>query len=407
MKATLSVSKQGRAWTAIIAQFARFSLVGGSNTLVDLLAFNLLLWLMPTQDAMILTVFNSLAYLVGAVNSFCWNRRWTFESRSQVTREQLLRFTMVTGVGIFCNDVFLGIASSLLSGMRLEGIVWANIAKVIAIACSFLVSYIGMRFMVFTRSERDRTSAAVPVQPHLFMQPRSLSVVLPAYNEEEVIEETLAMIGSALDGWKCDFELIVVNDGSKDATGSIVERRALSDPRIRLISHPVNRGYGAALVTGFESATKETVFFMDADGQFDIQDLVRFFPLIEEYDAVLGYRIERQDSWMRKLNARGWKMLVRFVFGVRARDIDCAFKLYRADFFREQRLETRGAMINAEILYKLARSGRTTVEVGVRHLPRRGGQATGAKLSVIVRAIGELFVYARKWYEVESIENAA
>jgi hypothetical protein len=104
---------------------------------------------------------------------------------------------------------------------------------------------------------------------------------------------------------------------------------------------------------------------------------------------------------MRKLNAWGWKKLVGFVFGVHARDIDCAFKLFRAEFFRTHRLETRGAMINAEILYKLARAGYTYTELGVQHLPRRAGKATGAKLRVILRALGELFLYAEKWRKEE------
>jgi len=140
---------------------------------------------------------------------------------------------------------------------------------------------------------------------------------------------------------------------------------------------------------------------MDSDGQFDIRDLVRFFPLIEEYGAVLGYRIDRQDTRMRKLNAWGGKQLVRFIFGSRVRYSDCVFKLFRAEFFRTQRLETRGAMINAEILYKLARAGYTYTEVGVQHLPRRAGKATGAKPTVILRALRELFIYAEKWRHEE------
>jgi glycosyltransferase involved in cell wall biosynthesis len=165
----------------------------------------------------------------------------------------------------------------------------------------------------------------------------------------------------------------------------------------------VNQGYGAALVSGFEAIAedKNLAFFMDSDGQFDIRDLERFFPLIEEYDAVLGYRIDRQDTRVRKLNAWGWKMLVRFVFGLHVRDVDCAFKLYRAQFFHEHRLETRGAMINTEILYKFARAGYTYTQRGVHHLPRKGGRATGAKLSVIARAFREMFIFARKWRREE------
>jgi len=154
-------------------------------------------------------------------------------------------------------------------------------------------------------------------------------------------------------------------------------------------------------VSGFEAITKDLVFFMDSDGQFDIADLERFFAFIDEYDAVLGYRIDRQDTWVRKLNAWGWKMLVRLVFGLRVRDIDCAFKLYPGKFFREHRLETRGAMINAEILYKFTRTGHTYMQLGVRHLPRRGGRATGAKPAVIARAFREMFTYARKWHREE------
>jgi glycosyltransferase involved in cell wall biosynthesis len=170
---------------------------------------------------------------------------------------------------------------------------------------------------------------------------------------------------------------------------------------LRLINHKINQGYGAALITGFESASRELIFFMDADGQFDIRDLARFLPLIEDYDAVLGYRNPRCDSWMRNLNAWGWKQLIRLVLGIHVRDIDCAFKLFRAEFFQTHRLETRGAMINAEILYKFSRAGYTYTEVGVRHLPRQGGKATGAKPAVILRALREMLFYTSKWYREE------
>jgi glycosyltransferase involved in cell wall biosynthesis len=233
----------------------------------------------------------------------------------------------------------------------------------------------------------------------------SLSVVMPAHNEEVAIAGTLRDVLDALSEWVRDFEVIVVNDGSKDETRTIVEEASMVDPRIRLINHDVNQGYGAALVSGFEAVTKDLVFFMDSDGQFDIHDLERFFSYIDEYDAVLGYRINRQDTWVRKLNAWGWKMLVRMVFGLHVRDIDCAFKLYRARFFRENRLETRGAMINTEILYKFTREGYSYTQLGVQHLPRRGGQATGAKLSVIARAFWEMFTFARKWRREERAGN--
>src|SRR5439155_13559721 len=202
-----------------------------------------------------------------------------------------------------------------------------------------------------------------------------------------------------------DFEVIVVDDGSQDHTGVILDTIAGIHSCLRVIHHPVNQGYGAALVSGFEAVSRDLAFFMDSDGQFDIHDLERFFPLIEEYDAVLGYRVDRQDTWMRKVNAWGWKILVGMVFGIYVRDVDCAFKLYPASFFREYKLETRGAMINTEILYKFTREGNTYTQLGVRHLPRHGVRATGAKLSVIIRAFHEMFVFAWKWHREEKKEE--
>jgi glycosyltransferase involved in cell wall biosynthesis len=232
-------------------------------------------------------------------------------------------------------------------------------------------------------------------------QIRSLSVVLPAHNEEAAIAATVQDVIETLSSWRLDFEIIVVDDGSQDDTGVILDVLGDSHPCLRAIHHPVNQGYGAALISGFNATSKELTFFMDSDGQFDIHDLARLLLLIEDYDAVLGYRIDRQDTWMRKFNAWGWKQLMRLVFGIHVRDVDCAFKLYPTSFFRKHTLESRGAMINTEILYKFIREGNTYTQVGVRHLPRKGGRATGAKLSVILRAFRELFVYAFKWHHEE------
>jgi glycosyltransferase involved in cell wall biosynthesis len=224
---------------------------------------------------------------------------------------------------------------------------------------------------------------------------------MPAHNEEVAIGATVHSVIEAVACWTTDFEVIVVNDGSKDNTRAILEEIAATDPHLCVISHEENQGYGAALVSGFEAITKDLIFFMDSDGQFDIHDLERFFPLIEQFDAVLGYRINRQDTFVRKFNAWGWKMLVSIIFKLSVKDIDCAFKLYRSRFFHEHRLETRGAMINTEILYKFTRAGNTYTQIAVHHLPRNGGRATGAKLAVIARAFRELFVYAFKWHHEE------
>jgi glycosyltransferase involved in cell wall biosynthesis len=229
----------------------------------------------------------------------------------------------------------------------------------------------------------------------------SLSVVLPAYNEEQIIARTVSTVLGVLNARGMDFEILVVNDGSTDRTGEIVAAFVDAYTRVRLVTHATNQGYGASLVSGFAAAAKELVFFMDSDGQFDIRDLDEFFPLIDTNDAVIGYRIDRQDSWMRKLNAWGWKQMIGWVLGVHVRDVDCAFKLLHTEFLHQHPLETRGAMINAELLYRLKSAGCSYKEVGVIHLPRLHGRATGARLSVILRAFRELFVYARKWHREE------
>ncbi len=243
----------------------------------------------------------------------------------------------------------------------------------------------------------DATQPLYKERGEKFEGRHGISIVLPAYNEEAVIGATLGEVLNVMRAWGMDFEVIVVDDGSTDRTGFIVAAVMEIEPRVRMVTHEHNQGYGVALVDGFAMATKELTFFMDSDGQFDIRDLAQLMVFIDEYDAVIGYRLERQDTWMRKLNAWGWKILVREVLGVRVRDIDCAFKLLHTDFLHEYPLETRGAMINAELLYKLKRAGCTYREVGVQHLPRRGGRATGARLSVILRAFRELFSFAHKW----------
>lgn len=425
LSARLRISLDPVFWQAI-----RFVIVGISNVTVDVLTLNLLLMSFPTTNTGLLLSYNSVAYALGAVNSYVLNKHWTFHSRRKMTGSELLRFAVVNIAGILCSNCIMWIAAGMLKPVVTNNVFWANASKAVAIVGTAALSYLGMRLWVFASVSRTKESAkqqrrmpqvtsgvqekpcpghlggisngveaALPEpKEHAFRTRRSLSVVLPAYNEEAVIAEAVYGIASILTPWVQDFEVIVVNDGSRDSTKAIVEHIMATDARVRIINHPVNQGYGAALVSGFEAAAKDLVFFTDSDGQFDPHDLEPFFSMIEKYDVVLGYRIKRQDKWTRKLNAWGWNLLVSLLLGVRVRDVDCAFKMYRADFFHTHRLETRGAMINAEILYKLKRYGYTYTQVGVRHLPRRSGQATGARLTVIVRALRELFTYAWKWH---------
>lgn len=221
---------------------------------------------------------------------------------------------------------------------------------------------------------------------------RGVSVVLPAYNEEAVIAQTVARCVETLTTIAPDFEVIIVDDGSRDRTGSIADALTAADARIRVVHNQPNRGYGGALLAGFAAASKPLTFFMDADGQFDIGDLARLLPLCEQgYQAVLGYRRHRQDHVIRRLNAFGWSTLVALLLGLRVRDIDCAFKLYDTTLVRAFAVESEGAMINTEMLTKLTKLGIPYAQVPVHHYPRLHGKATGAQLRVIVHAFGELF----------------
>jgi len=400
------VPRPAYSWSASFWQMVRFGIVGALNTFIDVLTLNILLWRFPTHDANLLLLYNSVAYTMGAINSFSLNKYWTFQRRQTISSGELVRFAIVNVAGIIINDSIIWIAARMLHPLIVSNQLWANASKLAAISGTMIVSYLGMRLWVFASKPQERQHSKInltraQVREKRLLTRYSLSVILPAHNEEAVIAETVQTVVDTLSAWVQDFEVIVVNDGSQDATRAIVETLAANDPRVRLINHAINQGYGAALVSGFEVVNKDLVFFMDSDGQFDIHDLERFFHFIDKYDAVLGYRIDRQDTWMRKLNAWGWKLLVSVVLGLRVRDVDCAFKLYRADFFREHRLETRGAMINAEMLYKFTRAGYTYTQLGVCHLPRHGGRATGAKPAVIARAFRELFTDAWKGHAEE------
>jgi glycosyltransferase involved in cell wall biosynthesis len=221
--------------------------------------------------------------------------------------------------------------------------------------------------------------------------PLRLSIVLPAHNEEDNIRSAVDKARSVATRLCDDYEIVVVNDGSKDRTAAIVNEMHDADPRVRLVTHEVNRGYGEALRTGFESATLDLVFFTDADNQFDLDEIEQFLHHIETVDVVCGYRIERQDPLIRRFFAKGWNVLVRALFYVPVRDIDCAFKLFRRTVFDRIDLESIGAMVNTELMVKVARSGASVVEIGVTHLPRTAGRPSGANPKVIGRAFVELW----------------
>jgi glycosyltransferase involved in cell wall biosynthesis len=218
----------------------------------------------------------------------------------------------------------------------------------------------------------------------------SLSVFFPAFNEQDIIAKTVENATRAVSSFVDDYEVIVVDDGSTDRTAAVVEDLARRDPHVRLVRHDVNRGYGAALRTGFASAQKDLVFFSDADGQFDLQELSGLLSMLKRAPIVLGYRIRRSDPMYRLFIAKVYNIVVRLVFGLRVRDIDCAFKLFRRDVLQGVELESDGAFISSELLIKLKRRNIPMVERGVHHYPRTTGISKGATPKVILKTIRDV-----------------
>jgi len=222
---------------------------------------------------------------------------------------------------------------------------------------------------------------------------KSITVAMPAYNEAENIEAMVKDVIQVMDTLTDDYEVIVVNDGSRDATGDVVRSMEQHYPQVRLVQHPVNQGYGAAVFTGLTSATKELVFFTDSDRQFDLRELEKLLALIDQADLVVGYRAPRRDPFMRLANAWGWKTLVNLLFGYTARDIDCAFKLMHRHVIEriKDQIISRGATFSAEFLVRARRAGFRFREVPLHgHRPRVAGSPTGARPQVIIRAFKEL-----------------
>jgi glycosyltransferase involved in cell wall biosynthesis len=218
-----------------------------------------------------------------------------------------------------------------------------------------------------------------------------ISVFLLAHNEEGNIERVVEGFKAELPKLTDDYEIIVVNDGSSDRTGQIAEHMAAVDGHVRVVHHPLNRGYGAAVISGINAASKPYVLLSDGDGQFDPADSVQLAAKIMDNDVVVGRRVQRADRLIRRLNGKAWSILMRLLFGIRITDVDCGFKLFRRDVLAGLELEAAGAMITTELMAKLAGRGARITEVGVRHLPRLTGEQSGNSMRVIARAFKELF----------------
>ena len=229
-----------------------------------------------------------------------------------------------------------------------------------------------------------------------------LSYFFPAHDEEANLEGLVNEALETLPTLATLFEIIAVDDGSRDGTPAIADALAAAHPDIvRVVHHPTNLGYGAALLSGFAASRYDHVAFTDGDRQFKVADLGRLTARLagaDHPDVVVGFRIKRADPLVRTLYARAYRLANRIFFGIKVTDIDCACKLFRRQALDGLRVESGGAFFSAEMLIKLQAAGRSVVEVGVPHYPRTAGSATGAKPAVVLRAVRDFWLLRlRMW----------
>jgi glycosyltransferase involved in cell wall biosynthesis len=223
-----------------------------------------------------------------------------------------------------------------------------------------------------------------------------ISVFLPCHNEEGNVERVVAALQAELPRISASYEIVVVDDGSRDSTGEITDRLAAANPHLRVVHHRRNLGYGAAVISGIQACTQPWVVLCDGDGQFDASDIAALAARVPVCDVVVGRRVRRADPLMRRVNGKAWTILMRLLLGIRVSDIDCGLKLFRRDLLEGIELQAKGAMISAELMAQLVGRGARVCEVAVRHLPRVAGEQSGASFKVIMRAFKELFLLYRR-----------
>ena len=236
----------------------------------------------------------------------------------------------------------------------------------------------------------------------------SISIILPALNEEGNIEAAVKDIQSYFNSREEKYEIIVINDGSTDSTGDIAERLAKENGSVRVVHHPTNKGYGSALKRGFDISRYKYVFFTDSDRQFDVKGLDILLPLIktDAVEIIIGYRLKRKDPFIRRFLSWGYNSLVGYLFDLNVKDIDCAFKIFRKDIFSKIKIESRNFFVNTEILAKARFYGFNVLEVGVPHFPRTAGKTT-VTLKQIPMTLTELYRINKSIKKLSSDEGTA
>jgi len=236
---------------------------------------------------------------------------------------------------------------------------------------------------------------------------KSLSVFFPIYNEAENLEKLIIGTANILPNFAEKFEIIAINDGSEDQSSKTLEELKEEYSFLKIVNHPKNLGYGECLKTGIKEAKYEWIFWTDSDLQFDLNELEKFIPETDNYQAIIGFRKKRAEGIKRTINASLFKLYIDLLFRLHVKDIDCAFKLIKAEQLKNLELNSGSAFTSAEILYRLKKNGLKFKEIGVEHYPRIYGKATGANLKVIIKAAYEaLATYLNiKFFSLQSKDN--
>ena len=232
------------------------------------------------------------------------------------------------------------------------------------------------------------------------MKLRSLTAFFPAYNDGGTIASMVILAGQIAPAVADDFEVLVVNDGSRDHTGDVLAGLTKCCPRLRVVTHAQNQGYGSALRAGFAHARGDWVFYTDGDAQYDPRELAALVAAVrDDVDVVNGYKIARADPWHRIVIGRLYHHFCRLAFGIRLRDVDCDFRLIRRDLLARVPLASTDGTICVEMIRRFQDAGARIVEVPVHHHFRTFGRSQFFNGRRLVRVAGHL---ARLWWRLRA-----